>query len=238
MYYSGYLCRSKTDPQTTTLGGVAVVRYYHLVGQLFLNALMCVVIPLVVTSVISSVAQMGADGSLRKLGKRIFSYFVLTSLLAVIIGFLTVMAIKPGSMHEITTVVPIDSSLDSFSKIEEFILKVVPSNIVMAAAQGQILGLILFSVLFGVFLSKVDADNATVILRFVKGVYQVMILMTRFIMRALPIGVFGLVAESCIATTGVATMTSALWFVLTVLAGYRHLRLSCIACDAARDRRG
>lgn len=207
---------SLTDPQTTTLGGVAVVRYYHLVGQLFLNALMCVVIPLVVTSVVSSVAQMGADGSLGKLGKRIFSYFVLTSLLAVIIGFLTVMAIKPGAMHEISVQVPIDSSLDSFSKMEEFIFKVVPSNIVMAAAHGQILGLILFSVLFGVFLARVDADNATVILRFVKGVYQVMILMTRFIMRALPIGVFGLVAEA-VATTGLATMMSALWFVLTVL---------------------
>ncbi len=206
---------SLTDQQTT-LSGIPAIRLYHLVGQLFLNALMCVVIPLVMTSVISSVAQMGADGSLGKLGKRIFSYFVLTSLLAVFIGFLTVMAVKPGMKQELSNLAPLSSSFDSFAKLEEFILQIIPSNILMAAAQGQILGLIFFSVLFGVFLAKVDADNATVILRFVKGVYQIMIMLTRFIMRALPLGVFGLVAEA-VATTGIAMMASALWFVFTVL---------------------
>lgn len=210
------LCAGLLTGPETMIGGVSVVRLYHLCGQLFLHALMCVVTPLVVTSLMSSVAQLGADGTLGKLGKKAFSYFVLTSLIAVLIGFIAVMAIKPGIRQEFAPTEAIHAGVDSFAKVEEFILKVIPSNIVMAAAQGQMLSLILFSVLFGYFISQIDSDNATVILRLVKGVYQIMIKVTRFILRALPLGVFGLVAEA-VASTGLSAMTSALWFLLTML---------------------
>ncbi len=207
----------------TTVAGVPIIRIYHLMGQLFLNALMCVVVPLVVTSLVSSVAQLSADGSLKTLGKRVFGYFLFTSSLAVLIGYFCVEVMQPGSTPGIASSFSINvdhlAETDSFSNLEQIVLRMVPANIFAAAAQGQILGLVLFSLVFGVFVAKIDDDYATVIIRFVKGIYKIMVHMTQFIMRALPFGVFGLVAE-VVATTGADAMASALWFLIATLIAF------------------
>lgn len=186
--------------------GSLLIKGYHLMGQLFLNALMCVVIPLVVTSVISSVSQMSAD-----LGKKIFTYFALTSFLAVLVGF-GFAQLFPSTILQVAD----NQVLNDPVGMEEIVLNMVPSNIFLAAVKGQILGLILFSLLFGFCMSKIDSELSSVLFKAIKGMNQIMLLMTRFIMKALPIGAFGLMAE-VVATTGLDAIKLALWFLLLVV---------------------
>lgn len=204
------------------------VRIYGLIGQLFLNALSLVVVPLVSASIITGMAKMGRDQSFGSLGLKTFGYFILTSLMAILVGLFLAVIIAPGGLHESVATLSVDSSRwaeitkqsqgDLFSKVEQILLKLVPANIVAAASQGQMLGLILFCMLFGFFISKLDVETSSVLLNFWRGIFQVMMKITLLVMKALPIGVFGLVAKA-LSTAGLETIGSVASFFGTVLLG-------------------
>lgn len=210
---------------TMEIFGVPFVKIYSLIGKLFLNALNLVVVPLVVSSIISGTARMGADGTLGTLGAKTLGFFLLTTALAILVGMSLALIIQPGlnqigSMNELSSITNMSHDRGSaFDKIEQVFYKLIPSNIFATAAEGQMLGLIFFSILFGYFISKIDAASASVVLSFWKGVFQIMMNITHLVMKALPYGVFGLVAK-VVATTGFDSVLSLAYFSATVLLGF------------------
>lgn len=217
-----------TGPDTVFLG-VNSLQFYNLIGQLFLNALTLVVVPLVVASIITGTATMGRQQSFGRLGMMTFGMYLLTATLGVLTGWFFVMVLEPGVLQKAKGMV-LNSAVQSdtlaviskvgqhsiFDTLELILLKLVPSNIIDVASQGQMLGLILFSIIFGFFISKIDVEAGIVLQKFWEGMFQVMMKMTRLVMRALPIGVFGLVAK-VVATTGFASVAPIAYFFMTVL---------------------
>lgn len=207
---------------------VYAVKVYDLIGKLFLNALTLVVVPLVASSIITGAARMGSEEAFEKLGSKTFFYFILNSFLAALLGLLLVVAIQPGIASGSTASSLMNgSNLEQiknlangsiFDQFAEILLKIVPSNILQVASQGQMLGLIFFSLLFGFFISKIEVHSGSVILHFWKAVFQIMMKITHLVMKALPIGVFGLVAK-VVATTGSDSIASVAWFFLTISLG-------------------
>ncbi|MBA3956890.1 MAG: dicarboxylate/amino acid:cation symporter [Parachlamydiaceae bacterium] len=209
------------------LFGVPYVKFYGLIGQLFLNALMLVVVPLVTASIITGTARMGSEHSFGALGAKTFGYYILTSFLAIVVGVTVFFLIGTGGSGNLGlmgatalkgSALEAAAQGDAFDKIAQVLMRVVPSNIISAAAQGQILGLIGFCILFGIFLSKIEAQAASVVLNFWKGIFQIMMKITHFVMKALPIGVFGLVAK-VVATTGADAFGSVAWFSVALIVG-------------------
>lgn len=209
------------------IGGVAYLQIFNLIGQLFLNALSLVVVPLVASSIITGTARMGAEHSFGKLGAKVFGFFILTSFLAILVGLAVALVVEPGvGSHTANLEVAnqklaeIKMQADSgmFNKIEQILLKVIPSNILLAASQGQMLGLIVFSLLFGYFTSQIETHHSAILLGFWKGVFQTMMKLTHLVMKALPIGVFGLVAKA-IASAGLETIGMLASYFGTVLLG-------------------
>jgi len=99
--------------------------------------------------------------------------------------------------------------------IVEVFLRMVPTNIVAAAANGQMLGLIFFSLLYGFFMTRIREDLSGPQINFWQGVFETMMKLTDFIMKFAPIGVFGLVA-GVVAETGFSQFVTVLNFFLTV----------------------
>lgn len=209
------------------LFGIPFVKMYGLVGQLFLNALNLVIVPLVASSVITGTARMGSDNTFGQLGAKTFGYYLTTSSLAILVGLFFTVLIAPGShqgqIAQLASSVDTSSissaaqaSADPFEKISQILLRIIPSNILAVASQGQMLGVIFFSLLFGFFISKIDEQPSSILLGFWKGIFQVMMRITTLVMKAMPIGVFALVAK-VVATTGMESMASVAWFTLTIL---------------------
>lgn len=212
------------------IAGFTFVQVYGLIGQLFLNALTLVVVPLVASSIIVGVSRMGAEKSVGTLGVKTFSYFFLTLGLASLVGLLVVNVLEPGIAqkgvasstlsplsNEAVTKIEGMAAQNTFDLIAQIILQIVPSNIFAVAAQGQMLGLICFSMLFGFFISRIAPQPASILLGFWQGVFQVMMEITHLVMKALPIGVFGLVAK-VVATSGLASFSSLAFYFGTVIA--------------------
>lgn len=206
--------------------GLRVVAAYAFIGTLFLNALKMLIVPLITSSIIVGVAGIGSSGDLGRLGGKTLLFYVSSSLLAILAGLALVNLIQPGivdgepagEMLALEETVSLPSSVGEADSgaLAEIFLRMVPTNIVMAAAEGQMLGLIFFSLLFGYFLTRADHGAGEPLYNFWNGVFQVMMRITEWVMRFAPIGVFGLVAET-VSQTGFAAAEPLIMFSITVV---------------------
>ncbi len=212
---------------TSGIFGITFYSIYDLVGKLFIQSLTLIVVPLVVSSIVTGMARIGADSSFKRVGLKIIGYYIMTTLSAVIIGLVFVNLIKPGlaeSFHlhiSSNAASGLHENLAEHSEavtISSLILGVVPSNIFDALARGEMLALIFFSLLFGFALTKIESARSLQMQGLFQGIFQAMIEITHMIMNFLPLGVFCLVAKVA-ATTGFESLSSLGWFFLTVICG-------------------
>ena len=216
-----------------SLLGFSFYPAYKFIGTLFLNALKMIIVPLVVSSIIVGVAGIGSSGDFGRLGGRTLMYYIATSFVSITIGLLVVNAIEPGIVNGEPVKEQINLTADvsaitakvegrSASDVVEVFIRMVPPNIISAAADGQMLGLIFFSLLFGYFIARIGEPYAESQYNFWQGMYEVMLRITLLIMKFAPIGVFGLVA-AVVSDTGAGQFltlmeTLGLFFMSVVLA--------------------
>ena len=201
--------------------------FFEFAGSIFLNALKMIVVPLIVSAIITGVSNIGSEKGFARLGGKTILYYITTSLIAILTGLVLVNLFKPGIIDghpakDLLALTPLSegqlSSVSGKDKSEIFniFLRMVPSNIFKAAVEGQMLGLITFSILFGFFIRKLKQKYHEVQLNFWNGVYDVMLDMTNLVMKIAPIGVLGLVSKT-VSETGFDALVPLLKFGLIVL---------------------
>ncbi|MGE5153882.1 MAG: dicarboxylate/amino acid:cation symporter [Bdellovibrio bacteriovorus] len=206
--------------------GVTFYSIFDFLGKLFLNALKMLIVPLIISSIIVGVAGVGGTHGLGRLGGKTIGYYAMTSLLAILVGLVAVNLIQPGVVdgdpREVFGFTGDTAALqekignkDGGDVVEVF-LRMIPTNVVEAAAQGQMLGLIFFSLLYGFFLTRITEDYAEAQYNFFQGLFEIMMRITDLIMRFAPLGVFALVART-VMDTGLAAFAPLALFVLTVV---------------------
>lgn len=193
-----------------TLTGVSLLPAFSFIGDLFLNALKMVVVPLIASSIITSIAGLKDIKGLGRLGGKTILFYIMTSLLAILVGLAMVNLIKPGVVDgkpasEIFSNIA-DKQTDDLKqtiaesdagKIRDVLVNIVPSNVISSAADnGKMLSLIVFCIFFAVFMTKIKQRYRELQYDFWQGVFEIMLQITHFVMRFAPIGVFGLVAGS------------------------------------------
>ena len=217
-----------SDDFTPALMGVSYVSMFHYIGQIFLNALKMIIVPLITSSIIVGVAGIGSGGNLGALGGRTLLFYAATTLAAILLGLVIINAIAPGIVNgePAGELLALDSPAEDISAriegkgpgdVAEVFMRMVPANIVKAAAEGQMLGLIFFAILFGYFMTHLQHDYAEPLFKFWNGVFHVMMKMTELIMKFAPIGVFGLIA-GVVAETGFGAARPLAVFALAVVA--------------------
>lgn len=218
---------------TLSVFGVSLLAILKFIGTLFLNALKMLIVPLIMASIISGMMSLGGD-TLGRLGTKTILYYATTSLVAILIGLFFVNLFHPGIVDGEPARDMIGLSADTESvvskvgakgsaDIAEVLLRMVPPNIVTAAANGQMLGLIFFSLIFGFFVSKLDGKAAQVHRAFWQGLLDIMMMMTDLIMKFAPLGVYALVTKVVLVSGAEAFEPLALFFVTVLLALAVHL---------------
>lgn len=218
---------------TGTDGGVFGVSFYAIydfVGTMFLNGLKMIIVPLILSSIIVGIAGIGQSKNLGRLGGKTLLFYATTSLLSILVGLVLVNITSPGlidgqpaaaqlnlstSEQDLAAVIEKVEGKDG-SDISSVFLRMIPTNVVAAAANGEMLGLIFFALLFGVFMTRIEHDKSHALKLFWQGVFDVMMHITMWVMKFAPIGVFGLVAKT-VAATGFAAFQPLLVFFLTVV---------------------
>ncbi len=217
-----------TETFTPSLMGVSYVSMFEYVGEIFLNALKMIIVPLITSSIIVGVAGIGSGGNLGALGGRTLLFYAGTTLAAILVGLIVINLIAPGYVdgEPAGEILALDAPAQDISDriegkgagdVAEVFKRMVPANIIKAASEGQMLGIIFFAILFGYFMTHLQHDYAEPLFKFWNGVFHVMMKMTELIMKFAPIGVFGLIA-AVVAETGFAAARPLAVFAFAVLA--------------------
>jgi len=188
-----------------TIGGITFVAIFEYVGTIFLNGLRMIIVPLIMSSIIVGVAGIGSGGNLGSLGGKTLLFYATTTLAAILVGLALINVVGPGYVNgePAKELLALEASTEELAAsvagkgpgdVAKVFQRMVPPNIVAAAVEGQMLGIIFFAILFGYFMTRLDNEYAEPLYRFWNAVFHVMMRMTEWIMKFAPIGVFGLVA--------------------------------------------
>ena len=182
----------------------------QLVGGLWLNALRITLVPLIFTLVVTGVAAAATNRVGGRIGRMTAFLFVILLLLSAIVGAILgslLLDIGPAASMLTAKAKPIEVPGAS-----EWILGLVPPNIVSAAANGAIVPLILFALVFA-FAAVRLGDRASQVLSFFEAVSEIMVTIVQWVLIAAPLGVFAL-AFSLGATTGLEVGAFVAWYVI------------------------
>lgn len=170
-------------------------KYTSWMGDIFLRALKMVIIPLILSSIISGVTSMGEGSNLGRLGLKTLLYYLSTSTLAILTGLFIVNLVKPGIGVELGFSQSVEGLAEKAGSVKEILYRLIPDNIVDAMAQGTILSVIFFAIVFGYFITKVEDPYKNSLKTFFDAIFEVMMKVTLFIIKFTPLGIFGIVAS-------------------------------------------
>ncbi len=195
-------------------------------GRVFLNLLIMTVIPLVFSSLAVGVAKLGDVSKLGRMGARTFGYFLITSATAAVIGLTLVNLVKPGAHLSEDTVAQLKEAYggtaEEKSKPAEFgvqtFVNMVPRNPFQAAAETNMLGIIVFALLIGVGLNYIPNERAASLVPVLEAIGDLMVFIIGVAMRLAPYGVFCLIFTNT-AQFGFGMLLSLGMYVLVVVIG-------------------
>ena len=220
--------------ESTRLFGASLLDIFDFFGGLFLNALKMIVVPLILSSIIVGVRNMAGRGAFGRVGGKTIGFYVLTGFLSIFTGLAFVNLIGPGETESARALGrALGDASHVMEKVEgrgvvdliDVISRAVPSNIFQAALETQLLALIFVGVVFGYFMSRLKGPAGETLHSFWVGVHDVMILITMWIMRFAPIGVFALVGKTLIISGFEALEALGLFFITVLLALAVHFFL-------------
>lgn len=190
-----------------------LVRYIHdPIGRIFLNGIRLMVVPLVMVSLTLGTAGIGDINKLGRIGGKTMGIYLLTTAIAISVGFLLAVVIKPGTGLEI----PMDADFQGGESpfIMDILVNIVPTNPIASMANGSMLQIIFFAILSGLAVAMIG-KKADPVVKVLESADKIIQKMVEMIMYFAPIGVFGLIAK-VIAGKGLAIFIPLLKYMFTV----------------------
>ncbi|GGJ99888.1 dicarboxylate:amino acid:cation symporter DAACS family protein [Lentibacillus kapialis] len=161
-------------------------------GDLFLRLIQFIIVPLIVSSLITGVASTGSMETLGRIGGKTILYYVSTTFVAVSIGLIASALFTPGKGVDMSTSRDVPEATETDGVIS-VLLNIIPTNPIESLSSGNILQIIFFSIFIGIGITMVG-QKADPVYRFFDGFAEIMYKITWVIMKLIPIGVFGLLA--------------------------------------------
>ena len=189
-------------------------------GTIFMRLLKMIIVPLIIFSITSGVASLGDSKTLGRMGAKTFGYYFLTSILAIITGLMLTNIIKPGVGVEFSGMGgDFDpASLNKPDSLAGILIRMIPLNPIKAAADGDMLGIIFWSILFGFSITRLSGKPQEFFINFFAYGFKAMMKLTQGIIALLPIGVFGLITTA-VANSGIDVFKAVGKYIITISIG-------------------
>jgi proton glutamate symport protein len=172
-----------------------LTKYTNWIGDMFLRALNMIIVPLIFCSISTGVANVSSAENLGRLGLKTIAYYLLTSLFAIITGFFFVQIIKPGVGADLGLQAPVEDISAVSDSFGQTLIKIIPTNIVKSMAEGHMLSIIFFAIIFGFFSTRVGEKPRVVLMDVLNAVLDVIMKITLFVIKFTPLGVFSIIAK-------------------------------------------
>lgn len=171
-----------------------IAPYLKPIGQIFINFIKMLIVPLIFFSLISGITSMEETGSMGRLSAKAFGFYLTTTAVAISLGLLVATVLQPGVGASIDfEMLENANTTTAEMNLGQMLVSLVPENPIAAMAEGNILQVIVFALLVGVALHK-SRDKTERLIDFSHSAAEMMYAMTHIVMAMAPIGVFALIA--------------------------------------------
>ncbi|MCC2931384.1 MULTISPECIES: dicarboxylate/amino acid:cation symporter [Bacillus] len=163
-------------------------------GTIFLNLIKMLVVPIVFFSLTLGVAGLGDPKKLGRIGVKAISYFLITTAVAITIGLILALVIKPGEFgtYDVSSA---KFEAEEAPSIADTLLNMIPANPVQAMTEGNMLQIIVFSIFVGLGITMLG-KKADMLLKVVEQGNELMMYLVNLVMKFAPYGTFGLIATA------------------------------------------
>lgn len=168
---------------------------FYVLGQGFLRLMQMLVVPLVFSSLVCGSLAVGDTATLGKIGIKTMIFYLATTALAITMAIAVGKAVNPGTGLDTSGIKTEDITMSEPVSIQETLLNIIPKNPVASLASGDMLPIILFAIIIGVILAKLD-NKAETVSKFFRQFNDIMMEMTDMIMKLAPVGVFCLISKT------------------------------------------
>ncbi len=170
------------------------VEYVAWMGDLFLRALKMVIVPLILSSIVSGVANIGSGENLGRLGLKTMVYYLSTSTLAILVGLFFVNIMNPGVGADLGLSKNVEELAVAKDSFGDTLINIIPTNIFESFLNADMLSIIFFSILFGFFITKLEPKYSSNLTDFFNATFEVMMKITLVVIKFAPLGILGIVA--------------------------------------------
>ena len=211
----------------SVLYGLFFSEHVHLVawmGDIFIKALKMIIIPLIFTSIISGIANVGSGDNLGRLGFKTIGYYLSTSTAALFTGLVIVNIFKPGVGADLGFANQVEGLGVAKESFGSTLMNIVPDNLFVAMVENQMLSIIFFAILMGFFITKTKEKSQKILLGFFDSLFELIMKITLLVIRFTPYGIFGIVAKQIAENNDLGELFSrlGLFMLVVILALFIH----------------
>lgn len=205
--------------------------WLDLPGQIFMRLVQMIMIPLIFASIVSGIVN-NTSGNLKSFGLRLLLYFTFTTTIAIGIGLAATLILKPGRYIFSLGGFPGSSEPKAVSEepvnlvggIPKAISELIPNNPLESVLTGEMLGIVIFTIIIGVAITQLGTDTARPIIRFTEAMQKICMIVVSWAMMLVPYAVFGLMA-ALLSRIGVGIFLGLGYYMMVVVLGLFVLML-------------
>jgi len=182
-------------PSNAFFDDILVNGFFYVIGQGFLRLMQMLVVPLVLCSLVCGAAAIGDTKTLGKVGVRTVVFYLFTTAMAICVALGVAKLINPGVGMDLSALETTETAVTAQQSMAETLLDIIPKNPFSSLASGNMLQIIVFAIIIGIILAKLQ-DKTQLIHNFFQQGNDIMMEMTMMVMSLAPIGVFCLIAKT------------------------------------------
>lgn len=199
--------------------------WLDLPGQIFMRLVQMIMIPLIFASIVSGIVSNSSD-KLKTFGVSLLIYFISTTTVSISIGLLITLLMKPGKyVYELggfpnsgdSTMEAVEQ-VNLMKNIPDAISKLIPNNPLESILMGEMLGVVIFTLIVGIAITQLQADHARPIIRFAEAIQKICMIIVSWAMLLVPYAVFGLMA-ALLSKIGLEIFLGLGYYIVVVVIG-------------------
>ena len=204
---------------------IRLADWLDLPGQIFMRLVQMIMIPLIFTSIITGIVSNTSE-NLKTFGLRLLLYFIFTTAVAIVIGLIVTLILKPGQyIYSLggfpnNGESPVSSSEQTnfIENIPNAISNLIPNNPMESILTGEMLGVVIFTIIIGVAITQLRQETARPIIRFSEAIQKICMIVVSWAMLLVPYAVFGLMA-ALLSRTSVEIFLGLGYYIFVVILG-------------------
>jgi Na+/H+-dicarboxylate symporter len=202
-----------------------LANWLDLPGQIFMRLVQMIMIPLIFTSILTGIVSNTSE-NLKSFGLWLLLYFVFTTAIAILIGLTVTLILKPGQYiyalggfpNSGESQIAPSEQINLIENIPSAISNLIPNNPLESILTGEMLGVVIFTIIIGVAITQLRQEIARPIIRFSEAIQKICMIVVSWAMMLVPYAVFGLIA-ALLSRTGAEIFLGLGYYMIVVILG-------------------